>query len=232
MKRRWPLIVIALCLSALIGMAFVWPQAMVAPGPVMSAHAQIGNDCFACHTPFMGASPDRCTDCHKVAQIGTRTTKGVAIAAAARKIAFHQALAKPDCMACHSDHAGPRLVKAAEHVFAHDLLKPEIRTRCAACHKAPATQIHAQAGNTCAQCHTQKAWKPATFDHRRFFALTGPHNASCTTCHTKGNFKRYTCYGCHEHQPAQIRAEHLEEGITNIDNCTRCHRSASEENED
>ncbi|WP_366939950.1 cytochrome c3 family protein [Novosphingobium sp.] len=202
---------------------------MVAPGPVVLEHAAIANDCFACHTPFMGASPDRCTDCHKVAQIGVRTTKGETIPSHGRKVAFHQALAQADCMACHSDHAGPRLVKTAKRIFAHDLLKPEVQTRCAACHRAPATQIHAQAGNSCAQCHTQKAWKPATFNHTRFFALTGPHNAACTTCHTGGKLSTYTCYDCHEHQPGQIRAEHAEEGIRDIDNCTRCHRSASDD---
>lgn len=32
-----------------------------------------------------------------------------------------------------------------------------------------------------------------------------------------------------EHQPAQILAEHREEGISNIENCVRCHRSAEGE---
>jgi len=31
--------------------------------------------------------------------------------------------------------------------------------------------------------------------------------------------KCYTCYGCHEHQPAQIITEHREEGIPSIENC-------------
>ena len=48
---------------------------------------------------------------------------------------------------------------------------------------------------------------------------------ACATCHLSGNYKQYTCHGCHEHQQARIIAEHREEGITNIQNCVRCHRS-------
>jgi len=39
----------------------------------------------------------------------------------------------------------------------------------------------------------------------------------------------YTCYGCHEHTPAKIRAEHEEEGIRDFSDCVQCHRSAQEE---
>jgi hypothetical protein len=44
-----------------------------------------------------------------------------------------------------------------------------------------------------------------------------------------GNTSRYTCFGCHQHQPDQIRASHAEEGIRNIENCVACHRSGSGE---
>ena len=36
----------------------------------------------------------------------------------------------------------------------------------------------------------------------------------------------YTCYGCHEHTEANIRAKHVHEGIANFTNCVSCHRSA------
>jgi hypothetical protein len=132
-------------------------------------------------------------------------------------------------MACHTDHSGPQLATPSRQRFAHALLKPELRGQCATCHRAPQTPLHAQSGKNCAACHSQTAWKPATFDHRRFFALTGPHKASCSTCHLGGDTSRYTCFSCHEHQPAQIRAEHAEEGIRDIENCVRCHRSGSGE---
>jgi cytochrome c peroxidase len=43
------------------------------------------------------------------------------------------------------------------------------------------------------------------------------------------DYSRYTCYGCHEHTPANVRSEHEEEGIRNFDNCVKCHRNATDE---
>jgi hypothetical protein len=43
------------------------------------------------------------------------------------------------------------------------------------------------------------------------------------------DYKKYTCYGCHEHTPANIRREHVEEGIRNFDNCVECHRSGDKD---
>lgn len=42
------------------------------------------------------------------------------------------------------------------------------------------------------------------------------------------DYSRYTCYGCHEHTPDNIRREHIEEGIRDFDNCVECHRNADE----
>lgn len=160
---------------------------MIAPGPLIPAHAGITANCFACHAPFRGVSAARCMACHKLADIGRRTTKGTPVDDKAMAIGFHPALIQPDCMACHSDHSGPRLVKASTPRFAHTVLRPDMRNQCASCHRAPQTALHVQAGRNCAACHTQAGWKPATFDHARFFALTGPHKASCATCHVGGD---------------------------------------------
>ena len=67
------------------------------------------------------------------------------------------------------------------------------------------------------------------FDHDKSFLLDADHKVQCSTCHTKNNYSTYTCYGCHEHTPDRIRAEHREEGIRDLDNCVRCHRSAEGE---
>ena len=84
----------------------------------------------------------------------------------------------------------------------------------------------------CAQCHKPPAWKPATFDHDKFFPLDKDHNAACVTCHVGNNYNQYTCYGCHEHTPANVQAKHREEvGAVNLDQCVRCHRNASGEGE-
>lgn len=84
----------------------------------------------------------------------------------------------------------------------------------------------------CAQCHQPRAWKPATFDHARYFPLTGDHNVACVTCHLGQNYRQYTCTGCHEHERNRMIAVHREEGIRNIDNCVRCHRGGTAEGDE
>ncbi|MEQ1541885.1 MAG: cytochrome c3 family protein [Novosphingobium sp.] len=228
MKRSvW--IAVSLLLAAILTLSIVRPHPMLSPGNLIPAHAALQDDCFACHAPLRGASAQRCIGCHAIADIGLRTTKGAAIARAAKRPAFHQALIEPNCIACHSDHAGVRPAGANAVRFDHALLRADARSRCQTCHKAPDDTLHRGQNLPCATCHRLPKWKPATFAHDKYFRLDRAHNVSCAICHPGGNFKRYTCYGCHEHDPARVLAEHREEGIRNIDNCVRCHRSPDED---
>ncbi|MEY4749170.1 MAG: hypothetical protein RIQ60_1384 [Pseudomonadota bacterium] len=282
MKKHGLWLIISANLVVLVTLAFIYPHLMVSPGPLVAGHADLATDCFACHAPLRGASAQRCVACHAVTDIGLRTSKGAPIvrsgqAKAAIKTSFHQALSEPDCMACHSDHAGPKLTQRSRKPFSHELLKADTRTLCVTCHAAPANELHRrfdkacvqchktegwkpasfdhaklnksdidscsachkppvdalhrQIVGNCGQCHASTAWKPATFAHDKLFVLDRDHNVACVTCHVGNNYSRYSCYGCHEHTPARIRAEHEEEGIRNFDNCVRCHRSASDKGE-
>ena len=235
MKGRWLWAMIGAGLAVLLVLACVFPQRMLAPGPLVPAHAALANDCFACHAPLRGPAADLCIACHVLADIGLRTTQGVAITAGhsgtARPLrrSFHQDLTTQDCMACHSDHAGPKLTQGSHQRFSHDQLREQARARCEACHAPPSNDLHRTWTDGCAQCHTTQAWKPATFKHDAHFLLDQDHNTACTTCHLGGDHSRYTCYGCHEHTPAKVRAQHAEEGIRNIEDCVACHRSADGE---
>jgi LSD1 subclass zinc finger protein len=236
MKGRWLWIVIAANLVVLVALAFVMPHLMVSPGPLIPGHATLTIDCWACHAPLRGATTERCMVCHTVADIGLRTTKGLPIQAAPSgrttplKMSFHQELTEQDCMACHSDHAGPKLTQRDRRPFSHALLRVATRERCEACHTAPTDNLHRSIKGNCAQCHTTQAWVPATFEHDKLFVLDRDHNASCETCHKNpADYRQYTCYGCHEHTLANVRQEHEKEGIRNFDNCVKCHRSADEE---
>jgi len=71
---------------------------------------------------------------------------------------------------------------------------------------------------------------PSTFNHSSYFELDRNHNASCVTCHINNNFETYTCYSFHEHSEANIRSEHLEEGIRNFQDCVSCYKSGNEHN--
>ena len=233
MKGRWLWIVISANLLVLVALVFVYPHLMVGPGALEKGHAELATDCFACHTPLRGATAERCTACHKLPDIGLRTTKGAAIVnAKPAKVLFHQGLNDQNCMACHTDHAGPKLTQRSRKPFSHAMLRVATRDQCDSCHVAPTNAFHKALSAGCDRCHKTEAWKPATFDHDKLFALDQDHNASCVTCHTGQNYQRYTCYGCHEHTPANILAEHRDEGIAeDLTNCVRCHRSANGERE-
>lgn len=229
MKRGWILIVIGINLLAVLALAFAYPHLMLSPGALVSGHAELATDCFACHAPLRGARSERCIECHALPDIGLRTTRGIPIATRTVKTSFHQELIEQDCMACHSDHAGPRLTQRSRKPFSHTLLRVAVRERCEACHRSPADSLHRRISGNCQQCHEQTRWKPATFDHARLFVLDRDHDTDCVTCHAGNDYSRYTCYGCHEHRPDKVRAEHLEEGIRDFENCVECHRSAEEE---
>jgi hypothetical protein len=230
-KRPVLWIVVALNLVVLVALAFIYPHLMVSPGPLVKGHEQLATDCFACHAPWRGASAQRCTECHAVADVGLKTTKGVPIPSRTVKVSFHQELVEQDCMACHSDHQGPKLTKRSRRPFSHALLKPAVQALCSSCHAAPKDSLHRNLKLECSQCHGDKAWKPATFAHDKYFVLDRDHRTTCATCHKNNDYSRYTCYGCHEHSEAKVREEHLEEGIRDFANCVECHRDPGVEPE-
>lgn len=225
MSARWLQAAVGAALACVVALAFVFPHQMVGPGKLIPAHRELESSCFACHVPFQGASSDRCMTCHAVTSIGRRTTKGAAIARRDRQSAFHQALAEKNCLACHSDHPPPALTERRLTRFDHALLDNRMRADCATCHDAPADALHRGATAQCSQCHREAGWKPVMFDHRRFFPLDADHKVACMTCHVGADYRRYTCYGCHEHERSRMLAVHGEEGIRNIDACARCHNA-------
>lgn len=111
--------------------------------------------------------------------------------------------------------------------FDHAVLDSSRQMACTACHNKPEDALHRLIDTACGHCHTTEAWKPATYDHDRYFRFDKDHRTECATCHTKDDFRSYSCYGCHEHSPAKIREEHEEEGISDYQNCVRCHRSGN-----
>jgi len=219
--------VLAVNLIALAVLAFVYPHLMLAPGKLIPGHSKLEADCFACHVPLLGATTERCTVCHKPAEIGRVTTLGQPIQQPLTSVAFHQKLMQQDCLACHGDHAGVKRLPGAGR-FKHALLRADARQECQACHKSPKDALHQQITGNCSQCHSDEKWVPASFDHNKYFVLDRDHNVQCVTCHLRNDYARYTCYGCHEHTPEKIRREHIEEGIRDFRNCVECHRSADE----
>jgi len=221
-------LILVVNLLILAVLAFVYPNLMEGPGKLIPGHKSLETDCFACHLAWRGVSAEKCASCHKPADIGRLTTTGQLIAKPRTTTPFHQKLISQDCLSCHSDHAGVKRYET-KGGFNHSMLVKETRDQCQACHKSPLDALHKQITGNCLQCHSQEKWTPATFDHDKYFVLDGDHNTRCATCHVRNDYSTSTCYGCHEHTPANIRRKHIEEGISKFDNCVECHRSANED---
>jgi len=85
-----------------------------------------------------------------------------------------------------------------------------------------------QFGVDCARCHTVWAWLPAQLREHVFrLEHGGEGEVACETCH-EGSYVRYTCYGCHEHQPPEMAELHAGEGIEEMEPCGACHPTGEE----
>lgn len=183
----------------------------------------INQDCIACHTDHKGVDPklslskfehsfitkpvlNNCVSCHK-----SPNNK------------LHKQLST-DCKSCHNTNNWKDF-----NTFNHELIVGLNKNNCIACHQSPKDAFHQSVKTNCNECHTTNKWLPSTFNHSSFFVLDKDHSPNkCSTCHVNNDFKTYTCYGCHKHSEANIRLEHLEEGIRNFQDCVLCHKSANE----
>ncbi len=185
-------------------------------------------ECLDCHTQgLMAADVLDCVTCHETADPTFMND--------------HTTLFGADCLACHD---GRDTMADFDHaqVFALDGKHREIAcqdchtnqtfqgtpSECAACHEEPS--LHAGLfGLDCARCHTAVAWAPAELTQHTFPLNHGsPTDLACETCHTE-TYTQYTCYNCHEHNPARVREQHAEEEIADLENCVECHPTGTEE---
>lgn len=218
---------------------------------------RFGQDCGACHSPdgWQPAKFDhnlsafklegehaevRCEKCHE-----NNVFKGTPTDCYSchQKDDEHNGQFGTDCSACHTpkgwedanfDHSrsnfpltGAHAQVRCEKCHTNGQFKG-LDTACVSCHAEP-TEHMGDFGTDCAACHTTTAWTPATFNGDHTFPMDHGEGgiSSCATCHPAG-YKTYTCYGCHEHNESNIRSKHLEEGISNFENCMECHADGRE----
>ncbi len=196
--------------------------------PLQGKHA--AEACSSCHsearTPDdLKGTPQDCASCHADDDA-------------------HQGRFGQDCQGCHTpdsweDASFDHSLAAFPLTGAHTQIECEACHKegvfkgtpheCAACHAEPA--YHAGLfGVDCAACHTTDAWSPARFDRAHTFPFnhgeSGP--SECRVCHPDA-LTSYTCYTCHEHNPAEIESKHREEGISDFADCARCHSTGQKE---
>ena len=167
-------------------------------------------DCFACHAQddaHEGEFGERCGECHN-----TASWDGAEFDHSLSAFPLTGAHLQVTCQQCHVDNQ-----------FAGT---PQI---CSTCHADPDYHIGLFA-ESCDRCHTTQAWSPATYDLLHTFPINHGESgmSSCQTCHPAW-LNVYTCYECHEHSPAEIESEHREEGISDFQDCVRCHPTGREE---
>jgi hypothetical protein len=193
-------------------------ERLVMPGPVVEGHAEIEDECAACHKPFQKASQNAlCRDCHEDIDADIRESTG-----------FHglsSEVAAGKCATCHTDHVGrdADIVELDESSFNHDLTDFHLMgahrlLECTSCHTpgkrhrdAPATCIDCHAeddvhegrlGTACTDCHNESDWQNVIFDHDTTgYPLIGRHReVACLDCHADRTFvgAPVACIGCHE----------------------------------
>ncbi|MEC4890388.1 MAG: hypothetical protein RI101_10045 [Nitrospira sp.] len=128
----------------------------------------------------------------------------------------HKGKAGPGCADCHADR------NWKEIRFDHDTTRYKLRNKhaevackdchandryqntpldCYSCHKKD-DKHKGQEGTKCEECHNDRSWKKAPFDHNKSrFPLMGKHAAvECKECHLTPAFKDtpLDCYACHK----------------------------------
>lgn len=211
------------------------PVAWTGPGfvhrsfPLAGKHAV--TECTKCHQggTFRG-TPRRCEDCHQADLARALNPNHAATGWTSGCERCHVPSGWTGANFLHTTypltgaHAGADCAKChAGNVFKGT---PRI---CSGCHlddyNATTSPNHQASSfpTTCESCHNTTRWQGAVFNHR--FPLQGPHDQTCSRCHTTPNFKVYSCLSCHEHRQSEMDNEHEEvRGYTYTSTaCVQCH---------
>jgi hypothetical protein len=188
------------------------------------------NDCH--HNDITSFAPETCDTCHRQMDIAYMTAHALSFGSAC--LACHDGMDHFDENFDHNvfsfpltgSHAGLACVQC--HINARGLVDFAAAPQdCFSCHQQDDAH-NGQFGTDCAACHNTTAWIPSTFTGQHTFPLNHGGGATCATCHSAG-FTTYTCYGCHEHNEAEVIERHLDKDIPNFQNCMECHPSGEKD---
>ncbi|MFZ4619398.1 MAG: hypothetical protein ACOYNS_02490 [Bacteroidota bacterium] len=198
--------------------------------------AHVSVDCASCHKngQFKGTTAD-CYSCHLLDYNRVLIPNHLAGA-------FSH-----DCLTCHTINAWkPSTFNHSTTAF--PLVGAHVTVSCASCHtngqfKGTATDcfschqsnfnsttapnhVTSLFSHDCLTCHTNTAWKPASFNHSATaFPLLGAHAAvTCASCHSSGQYKGLAtdCYSCHQKNfTAVVNPNHVSGQFSH--DCITCH---------
>ncbi len=183
--------------------------------PLTGAHATVASNCIQCHANGYNNTPNTCVGCHQNNYNQSVNPNHSAIGIG------------NDCATCHTTNpdwqpatfpthnnyyviAGAHTAIANQCADCHNGNYSSTPNTCVGCHITEYNQstnpnhLGAQFPTSCADCHTQSAWTPSTFDHdgQYFPIYSGKHKGEwdqCSDCHPNpGNYAVYTCTtSCH-----------------------------------
>ncbi len=224
------------------------------------AEIDSNRDCFQCHTQGKGVTAELCLSCHGFLAARIRADAGLHAQPEYRacetchidhhgrefeliwwgkegiKAFNHETAGYPllgahrreDCRSCH--RATNLVHQESLRKVGKDLNRTflGLGTDCATCHEDPhGGQFLAK---TCAQCHGEVAWKPATgFDHDRTqFALDGGHTqVGCAECHSPTSGKGAESWIRYRGTPTACADCHRDPHRGRLDgDCVACHTTA------
>jgi hypothetical protein len=185
--------------------------------PLNGGHADPKVTCESCHLAGKKYSeaPSICNECHK-------------------KGDKHKGMMGTDCERCHSEKTWNKLAfdhdKTAYRLFGrHNEVKcykchrdnnyKDTPKLCNTCHQK--VDAHkGRLGTKCEDCHVERSWKEALFDHdkKSAFALLFRHKqVKCTGCHLGDKYKNTPkqCDSCH-------KKDDMHKGIFGT-RCEECH---------
>lgn len=95
---------------------------------------------------------------------------------------------------------------------------------CVSCHAEPVSH-KGRYGTNCVHCHNTAGWAGATFKHTFPIDHRGAmKKGGCASCHKdSADFRAYTCYGCHEHEPKRMARRHERLKVADLNKCADCH---------
>lgn len=193
-------------------------ESLVMPGPVITAHSDIEQECGSCHSPFSQAQQNQlCLTCHEEIATDLKKRSGYH--------GKHPDPANTECRSCHVEHKGRNadIVGLVPEGFNHDLTNFPLADghasqpcaachtdsgdyrgtdqSCAGCHKSDDAH-RGNMGSQCADCHVATRWSSTSFDHAAAtsFKLSGAHGQLvCSSCHTDQLYENTptACASCH-----------------------------------
>lgn len=171
--------------------------------PLSGSHTDV--PCASCHeaTKRLAETPLTCFGCHRAADP-------------------HKGNLGQDCQSCHRETTWLDTIAFNHLDTKFPLNGAHMNVACASCHlgetyRGVATgcndchaiqDVHeARFGTQCQSCHTETAFRPASFNHntQSKFPLEGAHvTASCASCHGTSVLAKIesACFSCHQAQDA------------------------------